>query len=194
MAYDNQCGNCQYYDSNGYDPDHYPSYYKGYCSLYKSYEYPGNSCSNQKPRDYVSSGCYITTILCDVLGMEDNADILNTLRGFRDNVMQKDPKYLETLQEYDVLGPVISENIKEEYNESNDKFLWNQVFETFIRPTSNLIKIGNYDLAVSKYKEMVLHLKSFFAIGDEVYTIRDYDISRGGHGKVYTLPKTKYDL
>ena len=161
MAYDNQCGNCQYYDSDGYDPDRYPAWYKGYCSWYRTYENPGNSCRNQKPRNTTnSSGCYITTILCGVLGKDDDDDTLNTLRGFRDNIMQQNPMYLETLQEYDVVGPIIAENIDREFKETQDVSVWKLVFSNYIEPVSKFIKDGMYDSAVAKYKEMVEALKS----------------------------------
>ena len=37
MAYETQCGGCIDYDFQGDN-------YKGYCSYYRSYYYPGDSC------------------------------------------------------------------------------------------------------------------------------------------------------
>lgn len=187
MAYDYQCGNCQYYDSGGYTPDKYPSYYKGYCSWYKTYYYPGNSCNHQRTRDNNNSNCYITTIVCDVLGKNNNDEVLTTLRYFRDEIMQKDEKYYDTLREYDVVGPIIAKNIAKDFNEDKDTSIWEIIFNNYILPVANYIKNNTYDLAVSKYKEMVTNLKEYYSITNEDTLIDNYDMSRGGHGKVYTL-------
>ena len=42
--YENQCGGCVYYDYQGDNS-------KGYCSWYRTYYYPGETCSHQKPRE-----------------------------------------------------------------------------------------------------------------------------------------------
>jgi hypothetical protein len=181
MAYETQCGGCIEYDYQGDNV-------KGYCSYYKCYYYPGDGCSHQRPRES-SSSCYITTIICDVLGFSDDAGILNTLRGFRDNVMQKDSKYFKTLLEYDVVGPVIAKFIKEEYNNTHDDEMWIQFYNFYLSPTANLIKEEKYDEAVLRYKEMVESLKDYYGIEKEVNIIEDYDMSKGGHGKVKFLKK-----
>ena len=85
LEYQYQCGGCVYYDFQG-------DYKKGYCSWYRSYYYPGDNCSHQKPVN-ATSGCYITTIVCDVLGLDDDCSLLNNLRSFRDNILQKDAKF-----------------------------------------------------------------------------------------------------
>lgn len=116
MAYETQCGGCEYYDFQG-------DYNKGYCSWYRAYYYPGDDCSHQSPKaTSSSSNCYITTIVCDKLGLEDDCSVLNTLREFRDNVMQQNFKYCKILFEYDVIGPKISEMIKNDTD--TDKELW----------------------------------------------------------------------
>lgn len=73
LEYQYQCGGCVYYDFQG-------DYKKGYCSWYRSYYYPGDNCSHQKPVN-ATSGCYITTIVCDVLGLDDDCSLLNNLRS-----------------------------------------------------------------------------------------------------------------
>ena len=71
LEYQYQCGGCVYYDFQG-------DYKKGYCSWYRSYYYPGDNCSHQKPVN-ATSGCYITTIVCDVLGLDDDCSLLISL-------------------------------------------------------------------------------------------------------------------
>lgn len=179
MEYDNQCGGCIYYEFVG-------DGVKGYCSWYKSYYYPGDNCEHQRTD---SSSCYITTIICDVLGFEDDCSILNTLRYFRDNTMQKDIKYLPLLLEYDVIGPQIANNIQREYSNTKDIELWTQFYNFYLVQTANLIKENKQEEAVNCYIEMVSSLKEYFALENVNLKnmTNEYDISIGGHGKLKIL-------
>lgn len=180
-SYEEQCGGCTYYDFQGDN-------YKGYCSWYKSYYYPGDSCSHQNPREQGSSGCYITTIICDKLGYSDDCGVLNTLRGFRDNIMQKNCKYCRTLFEYDVIGPKIAGMIKED--NTTDQELWINFYNFYLQQTANLILNQQYDEAVARYTEMVNSLKDYYGINESIVEIaKNYDMSQGGHGKLKLLER-----
>lgn len=179
MTYETQCGGCTYYDFQGDN-------YKGYCSWYKSYYYPGDSCSHQNPRE-TTSGCYITTIICDVLGFADDCMVLDKLRFFRNCVMQKDPKYSSLLLEYDTVGPEIARSIKEEYSKNKDKEIWIQFYNFYLQPTANYIVNGDFDDAVNRYQEMVVSLKDYFGLKDYNPTVSNYDYTKGGHGRVKKL-------
>ncbi len=181
MAYETQCGGCINYDFQG-------DYAKGYCSWYKSYYYPGDSCSHQQPRES-SSGCYITTIICDVLGNNDDSFVLNTLREFRNNILQKDVKYLPLLMEYDVVGPTLANLIADEYKKTQDKEMWISFYNFYLSATANFIVEKKYSEAVSRYQEMVVSLKDYFGIEDINITIPNYDMSQGGHGKLRLLER-----
>lgn len=176
MAYETQCGGCTYFDFQG-------DCSKGYCSWYRTYYYPGDSCSHQNPRE-ISSGCYITTIICDVLGYADDCSVLDTLRSFRDNVMQKDSKYSDLLLEYDTLGPDIAYFIKKEYEENNDREIWTQFYNFYLQPTANYVSDGKFDAAVNRYKEMVTALKEYFNLDEYNPDVINYDYTNGGHGRV----------
>lgn len=63
-----------------------------------------------------SQGCYITTVMCDILGYSDHCFVLNEMRNLRNNVMKKDEKYFDILSECDIIGPVIAKYIREEYD------------------------------------------------------------------------------
>lgn len=183
MAYDKQCGGCTYYDFEGDDR-------KGYCSWYKSYYYPGDSCSHQNPRNN-SSSCYITTIICDVLDFNDDCFVLTSLRKFRDNVMQNDCRYLPLLFEYDVIGPKIASLIKEEYSKTQDKEMWIQFYNFYLVKTANYIKDNKYDDAITRYMEMISSLKEYFSLEDInlMEIAKDYDMKNGGHGKLKFLER-----
>lgn len=91
---------------------------KAYCSAYRKYYNPNSkACSryfeydeNRRP----STGCYLTTIICNILGMEDHGESLECLRNFRDNYMLNHPELYPMLIEYDLIGPKIAEHISED--------------------------------------------------------------------------------
>lgn len=179
MAYETQCGGCIDYDYQGDNV-------KGYCSWYKCYYYPGDTCDHQRPRES-SNSCYITTMICNVLGYEDDCSTLNTLRDFRDHFLQKDSKYSELLMEYDSIGPTIAYCIQKEYQETKEKKMWIQFYNFYLSPTANLIREKNYEEAISRYKEMVHSLREYYGLTDLKEKIPNYDISQGGHGKLKYL-------
>ena len=70
-----QCGSCEeFFDKRGncdkpYDKNYYET---GYCREHKAFYYPDDSCGKHKERYEPSSSlCYITTIVCNILGFED---------------------------------------------------------------------------------------------------------------------------
>ena len=106
MAY--VCGNCKYWKQWGFSKngecvarggaqrefDDHP------CGSYEvgRYEEPDESSDSSD-----SGGCFITSMLCHVLGFEDHCDIMDTLRGFRDVKLKQAGCYTELLNEYDGL-------------------------------------------------------------------------------------------
>ncbi|MBO5138312.1 MAG: hypothetical protein J6B89_01560 [Bacilli bacterium] len=180
MSYINRCGDCEYYQMprNKYD--------KGYCEYYNTYYYPEDSCNHQKPMTNVST-CYITTMVCNVLGLEDDCEVLLNLRSFRDNILQRNISYIPILMEYDTIGPEIAKSINEEYRETNDQTICKGMYNKFLVPTSEMIAAKNYQGAIRKYMEMVQVLKEYYGIQTPQQIIENYDNSQGGHGKIYTL-------
>lgn len=186
VAYEEQCGNCCEYDFQGDN-------YKGYCSYYREYYYPGESCSHQSPRrsSSESSGCYITTIVCNILKYSDNCCTLNILRSFRNNVMQKDEKYKSMLFEYDTVGPKIAESLYSDYQKDNDDELALSLYNNYIVPTAGLVVKKDYEQAVLKYQEMTRLLEEHYKIFANDVVPKNYDYTTGGHGyvkKIGTYP------
>lgn len=184
MEYETQCGNCVYYDFKGDN-------YKGHCSYYGSYYYPGDSCSHQKKRESTSS-CYITTIVCNLMGNNDSCAVLNTLRSFRDNFLQKDEKYAKILYEYDTIGPLIASCLNEQFSkmDKNDKeFNKVKYLYNYLEAINVLIKNKEYNYAISKYEDLTLSLKDYYGIKSVNNVKDDYNFEKGGHGKVYKKEK-----
>lgn len=156
---------------------------KIYCEYYKTYYYGTESCYHAKDRNDVG-GCYITTIVHEVLDKKDDCDVLITLRMFRDNVLQKDEKYKKLLIQYDIVGPKIADCI----GLDRDKQLCNILFTKVLEPISQDIKKKNYNKAVKNYKALTNDLIDYYQIkeNDDIYKLEnDYDMLKAGHGKVY---------
>lgn len=188
MEYDGRCGTCLEFKDKRNCRDCFDIKYanseKGYCDYYRSYYWADDSCDHYKNNGRSnSSSCYITTIICNKLNYSDDAGVLNTLRGFRDNVMQKDIKYCKLLFEYDVIGPKIAQMIQEDNN--TDIELWIQFYNFYLSQTANFILDKKYDDAVTLYTQMITDLKEYYGIREDMVEItKEYDMSKGGHGKV----------
>lgn len=102
----------------------------------------------------VSSGCFITTVIVNRMGYPDDCTVLNELREFRDSVMasSKNDHWLGLLRQYDVVGPVLVEDIK------NWPFSRVQQIFSKICRTVELVKLTRYEEAVGMYEEMVKSL------------------------------------
>ena len=130
-----------------------------------------------------SSSCYITTIICDKLNRGDDCSVLNTLRIFRDNVIQRDCKYCEILLEYDAIGPKLAEMIKND--KDADKDIWQLIYNGYLSPIACLIVGKRYDEAVLRYKRMVNVLKKHYGINESLdEIIMNYDFLHCEPGKV----------
>ena len=137
-----------------------------------------NSDDNNHPKN---PGCYLTTVLCEILRANDNNPFLNTMRSFRGNILQKDDKYKRLLVEYDIIGPEIAESL------NNDPLKYQiaaNAFGKYIKPITDLIRKKDYEQAVNMYMEMTNKLKSFYSIETTVNIndIKEADINYSGHG------------
>lgn len=108
------CASCTYLDPCTAD-----SYGKYYCerkrdryygddpscgSYCEAYSRSSSAIDNMidNSRTHRNSGCYITTIMCNILGFDNNNYYLNTLRKFRNDYLQKNKKYLPILVNYEL--------------------------------------------------------------------------------------------
>jgi len=190
---DYECGSCYWLRDMQNDNIMFdgPANEKGHCIMQKSCYYPDdNICSYYRDKkSYVpGGGCFITTIISDMLGFDDKCDILNTLRDFRNNIMQKNPEYKEILFEYDTIGPEIAKSIRDEA----DYELINGIVDFYILPTVGFIKEKKYKEAVSKYITMTKSLEKYYGINTSIEIPNNYDYTQGGHGcKKITISNAK---
>lgn len=164
-------------DRNKYDET------EAWCNERRMYVDPNSrACSNRFENDDrknppSESLCYLTTITCNILGMEDDCTILNTLRKFREETLRSDPQYHQLLCEYDVVGPVISEAISKSLKPHD---LASFLMQAYIQPTVICINEGKTELAVWIYIYMVEELKKLCGIKEV-----EYDESMIPTGKGY---------
>lgn len=131
----------------------------------------------------------MTTLSTANVGLQDDNIYLETLRGFRNNVMHGDERYASVLKEYDVLGPMICEKINEDPEKDH---ICQVMVESFIKPTCLEILSGNNDLAVAMYQKMVRDLQSTYEI---VVNLDEYEYApevrelEKGHGRARVLKK-----
>lgn len=94
------CGECTYLDlSTG---DIYGKFYcdkknerhlasdvecNRFCKAYSRYNSTIQNTYRYSKEHSNSGGCYLTTILCNILGMPDNNIYLKTIRNFRNNIL-----------------------------------------------------------------------------------------------------------
>lgn len=117
--------------------------------------------SKDRPLRLKPNDCYITTAIVDILGYEDNCDVLEALRSFRDNYMKHQEYCLPLLEDYDIVGPLISEELlNDEKREKQAKRLLNG----FIKEALSAIKDGAYDTAVDLYLHMTEFLMGWYDI------------------------------
>ena len=155
-------------DCENYDPENTNWRGWGYCTERNQY-YPKSdrACTNKfaHKSDYVPM-CFLTTAICDMLGMDDNCYGLNVMRNFRDTILVNDPRYYPLLAEYEVVGPVISENM---YKDEHGVEVAEYYFENYIYDiVMNLSTKKDYNDAVKKYVEMVTDFKRMYGVTMEV--------------------------
>lgn len=135
------------------------------------------------------SGCYITTMICDILGYEDNCEVLQLLRNFRDNYLKVNEEFWSILYEYDQIGPIISGELK---CDSESKMIAMELLQNFIIPCARNIKISNYNDAIVIYKNMVNILKVRYNLfGCQIEMKSDIPFEELGKGRIRQKKNTE---
>ena len=140
------------------------TYYK-YCRNYNYDECPIYRQSS-------SSGCFITTVACEILGKDDHDVVLDDFRYFRDSVMQQDKRYYDTLKEYDVRGPMIADAI---LNDKDKVAMATGLYQNVLVPIHELLLLKDYDQAVEKYYLMTLMLIQYYGLKHVYNCLKDVD-------------------
>lgn len=165
MSYSEKCPGyrsymeCSFKEKRGADPHITDDEYKHNCV----YDY-----------DYVYcmwySNCYITTAVCDTLGLKGDNLFLGAISSLRDKLKQ-DPKMFKQLEIYDIVGPIIANKI------NGDKKIALELFNSTIIPVCNDITKCDYRTAIIKYTNMTKNLiekyKDSVSIGLDVFKMSE---------------------
>ncbi len=187
MALEDYCAACTYLtdtgwceckgeNHNGSDPR-----CSSFCEAYSR-----SNSARKNLYDYTpSSGppCYLTTIMCSILGYPDNNYYLNTLRKFRDNVMQQNPEYIPLLVTYDIIGPTIAYELN---NDKNREEIAAACFDRFIIKAVGAIEEGKEKEAINIYKAMTDTLAKSYVTHMTTIDVStmSYDKEFLGHARV----------
>lgn len=198
MAYEDYCAACTYLgeraDYNGKyycskKGDVYASDPKCY-SFVEAYSRSNSARTNMydNSANHQSSSCYLTTIMCEILGYEDDNYYLNTLRNFRDNTMKINPNYFPLLYLYDLVGPIIAKNLN---NDPNKLEIAKTFFEKYITKSVEAIEENNENVAINIYKSMTYALAEKYNINIDLLSpiqVPEYiNVSTLGHGRTRKL-------
>ena len=139
-------------------------WYDDKCSIYKAYH-----------------GCYITTAVCDTLGLSGDNIFLGAISSLRKK-LEQNPKMFKQLEIYDIVGPMIANII------NGDKKIAGELFNSSISPVCNDITNCDYKSALIKYTNMTKSLiekyKDSVSIGLDVFKMSE-DIGQVKYGNQY---------
>lgn len=179
MSYDIKCPGyggyhggwqCNWKGEFEYTSDVSEYHYQTYCRKdNKDYCYgPGYGDCEYFRRHYGIS--YITTAICDTLGLEKNNLFLHIIDAFRYK-LEQDTKMFKQLEIYDIVGPIIANKI------NGDKKIALELFNSTIIPVCNDITKCDYRTAIIKYTNMTKNLiekyKDSVSIGLDVFKMSE---------------------
>lgn len=141
------------------------TYYR-YC---RDYSY--DECPIYKERSS-TGGCFLTTVICKLLGMNDNNVVLDNLRMFRDDVLQKEEKYYDILKDYDMIGPMIVDCILHDKDKNE---MAEGLYKNCILKINDEVINKEYDKAVEHYYLMTLGLINYYGLKHD-YNLMKYNV------------------
>ena len=167
---------------------YYRKYYDPYSSACSHIEYSDSSLRNREDEyENEDSGCYLTTIVCKVLGHEDQHPVLNTMRNFRDQVLQQQEEYYPILNDYDHIGPIIAMKID---HDPQKQILSKLYYDYYLIPVTKCIEQNDYTLAVQIYTHMTQSLICRYHLQEIYHHMKENGIKESfcpktaGHGLI----------
>ncbi len=168
IADDVQAETCRDFGERRYDV------YKARKAIEDAQEY------RRKNSGYSSPGCYLTTAVVEILKKKDDCTLLEVLRFLRGYYLQGNAQYKEILMQYDVVGPVLAEALRNDYDRVSIALDLLEILEKI----RMLVACEEIEEAIVRYKEMTESLMRRYGVG---YVIGEkakdnYDQRNGGHG------------
>lgn len=102
------------------------------------------------------SGCFVTSVCCHILGLEDDCYVLSELRKLRDEYVMRLPEGDSIDIEYRSIGPVVAESIRAHPRRNH---LSRHIYQTYLLPTAKLSALGESERALDLYMAMIRKLE-----------------------------------
>jgi len=141
-----------------------------------------------------SESCYITTMICKILGKSDSCEELTNLRLLRDKYMTTFDEGLKYLHTYDTFGPLISKKMEEDFNSKDKKdytlkMVRDVLYPEYILVVNNLIKEKRFETAMLAYVQMTYLLVNKYNIYEMDINIdtKYLNINEVGHARCRKL-------
>ncbi|MBU76293.1 MAG: hypothetical protein CMK63_04770 [Pseudoalteromonadaceae bacterium] len=96
-----------------------------------------------------SSGCFITTVVCKGIGLEDDCEYLQTLRRFRDVQLLRTQAGKEKVQQYYQLAPELADKLEQLPEFCN---ITQKLFTQFVVPCCKFIRAKQFQKAEAHYQ------------------------------------------
>ena len=153
-----------------------------YCKAYSRPSRVADKAKQYSIDSQSSGGCYITTMLCKILSMNDNNIYLNMLRDFRNSHLQNNSEGLRILIEYDSVGPQISKMLETDPDQFHIAYT---LFNNYIIPTCHFLNEKKYSEAIRTYMEMTNKLITYYNLNkNNDINVDEYDAKQCGHGAI----------
>ena len=110
--------------------------------------------------------------MVDILDLPDDTFCLEVLRQYRDTYLVNTDGGLEILEDYDTVGPIISEYIK---NDENNFDIAKTMYNQYINPAIKNIMQGYNENALYIYENMTLDLMDHYGIDKDKLKSKDYE-------------------
>lgn len=191
MALEGYCAACTYMgEDDNYDGKYYCER-KGerryacdakcysFCEAYSRSRYTRENMYDNS-RQHQSSGCYLTTAMCNILNYPDDNYYLQTLRTFRDTVLKQNYKYIPILLSYDVIGPQIAYNLM---NDEKRVEIATSLFNNYITASVTAIENNKTNDAINIYTAMTQSLADKYNINTNIVITNEININDLGHGR-----------
>jgi hypothetical protein len=102
------------------------------------------------------SACFITTAVCESLGLPDDCEPLQLLRAFRDSYMMATPDGRGDVQHYYSIAPEIVARI-DALPDRNKRY--QTIYTTYLRDTLQSVRAFRHEEARRLYRQMVADLE-----------------------------------
>ena len=104
-----------------------------------------------------SSGCFITTAVCQCFGKSDDCYELTMFRRFRDDWLMKQPDGKALIAEYYATAPAIVSCIDGREHPAD---IYQQIWQRYLSPCLKHLEQGEYKACKERYIAMVCTLKA----------------------------------